>query len=348
MPHDVQLIPRIRASLARAFSPREFADLTAAHLNFDSSGELPGVFGNMDDFFHNVVDALNRLDRLSDLIVAARAERPKNADLVEAAEALGLSATSRVLVGNTSSSGLEKAIRATPQHIDVRLFRERIGVAEARVCSIEVAGGALGTGLLIAGDRVLTNYHVAEPIRDGRFSQLNIKVRFDFKRDALGKPYLGTTVRLAADWLAAMRPYADFDTLPPEQPDPKPYELDYAVLVLERTIGDDSQRGWFALDAATAPPREGEPIFVLGHPTGEPQTLSMGKVLAHVGQGRRTRHDAWSLPGSSGSPALDANGQLFGLHHASEPGSGERARYNQAIPVQLIARDLARDAAIAV
>ena len=50
------------------------------------------------------------------------------------------------------------------------------------------------------------------------------------------------------------------------------------------------------------------------------------------------RYDVTTASGSSGSPCLPFDLDIIGLHHAAEPASNPR--YNQAIPLWAIAKDL--------
>ena len=87
-----------------------------------------------------------------------------------------------------------------------------------------------------------------------------------------------------------------------------------------------------------------DPVFILQHPQPEgatqlPMQLSIGTTLACSWAELRTRYDASTLPGSSGSPVFDADLECVGLHHAGDP--AWVPRYNQAIPLAAIVADLA-------
>ncbi len=66
-----------------------------------------------------------------------------------------------------------------------------------------------------------------------------------------------------------------------------------------------------------APARPGEEVFVLGHPDGDPQRASFGRVLADGLQisGRPSiEYSAQTWWGSSGSPVLDKRGRAVAIH----------------------------------
>ena len=112
--------------------------------------------------------------------------------------------------------------------------------------------------------------------------------------------------------------------------DPSDDELDYALLRLVRDIGNEPAgsgnnpdapvRSWTQLAANSL--NINDPILVLQHPQNpvswklEPLKLTMGRALDLVGGGRRLRHDANTLPGSSGSPCFSVTLAFVALHHA--------------------------------
>ncbi len=97
---------------------------------------------------------------------------------------------------------------------------------------------------------------------------------------------------------------------------------DLAVLKVDGTFP--------ALTLATTPPQVGEQIFVAGHPNGDPYTLTNGIVAkppspddtswASVTQ--EIQITAQTFPGNSGSPVVDAAGQVIGIQYSGGvPGS---------------------------
>jgi S1-C subfamily serine protease len=348
MPQQPAIIPAISKALLVTFQFDELETLVAETVNEDVRPLKPMTDGHVRQYFRNVTSYLDERDLLSEVVVAARKERPRSVELMEAAEKLAVSAAGRVLVDGQSHS-LEAAVRHVVQRVDVLQLRTSIGLAEQQVGSVQTNGKGFGTAFLIAPDRVMTNWHVAEVIDDGTVSPLAVEILFDFKKDAIGATLPGVGVKLAADWLIHHRPYVPFDTEPPPQADPAPTDLDYAIIRLERKFGEEdmaipifanhTRRGWFDLARHRPPPAAHEPIYLLGHPEGDPLTASMGSVVEHAGQGRRVRHDAYSEGGSSGSPLFNGNGELIGLHHGTDPKTGDRARYNQAIPMSLVVQD---------
>lgn len=89
-------------------------------------------------------------------------------------------------------------------------------------------------------------------------------------------------------------------------------------------------------------------LWVYQHPQDlpsrrlQPMKLSNGVVKGWVGKGIRLRHDARTLPGSSGSLCCDSELRVIALHHAGDPQDWPdyRGSYNQAIPIERIVADL--------
>jgi hypothetical protein len=282
------------------------------------------------------------------LIQAARTANPGNEALFQAAEALALSST-RALP--TASLNLEKVVRPGVPFLAPAVFRSRLGRLELQVCSIELDGVGYGTGVLIGADYVLTNQHVVANVTPA----MKITCRFDFATAADGKVInKGTAFPVQAAFVDVSPPSANDPNL--TQGNPTDDECDYVLLQLADKIGDAPAgtgtsesadlRGWVQLVAGQIDP--GDPVFVLQHPQSpfdwqlQPLKLTMGKMLALAGGGRRLRHDASTLPGSSGSPCFSASLSLVALHHAGGDDRYEKADFNQAIPIEKIVARLTR------
>jgi S1-C subfamily serine protease len=303
-----------------------------------------------------LVEHTNHRDKMGLLVTTARDARPDSRELLAAAEQLGLSSTGRVIPKDSltidGANNLEKLVRKVTQKVPIATFLSRVALAEVRVCRVQIDRNAqepiaLGTGFLVAGDRVMTNYHVIEPILKGTYAPQSLRFVFDYRTDISGTVVTsGRAVSAGDPWCIASQPYAPGDIKFGDR-EAKADELDFALLKVAHAVGDEKiietgitgaqVRGFFDLTTVAVPPPANEPMFVLGHPTGEPLAISMGSVLSHAAEGRRLRHDAYTLGGSSGSPVFNADFQLVGLHHAGDPRDGA-AQFNQAIPIGLIAQ----------
>jgi hypothetical protein len=208
-----------------------------------------------------------------------------------------------------------------------------------QICRMEYPVGVKmggGTGMLVGPNLVLTNYHVIEKHQRDTLPYSDITCRFDFAIGA-GAP---VPVKLAADWLA------DFSVYSPHDPGdnggvPAPDHLDYALLRLERAVGDEmaggAKRGWLALKADTPIPQEKSILFIGQHPALEPLKLAVGAVLKTNDNATRLRYDANTDNGSSGSPCFDVGLNVVALHHGGDPDYSQLlGKFNQGIPISLI------------
>jgi hypothetical protein len=88
------------------------------------------------------------------------------------------------------------------------------------------------------------------------------------------------------------------------------------------------------LTAAGTAPKAGDPVMVIGSPLGVDKVVSQGNVDAIMTIpkfGRGILHSAHSFPGSSGSPLVNAQGEVIGIETAAVPG---RPNINFAVPVE--------------
>lgn len=346
-------ISALSGALGTAYNLSRFDRLLLGRLN--KVREDISLAGDYEGIRYEVIDLANREGWVTDLLTAARASNPGNSGLLAFEESLGLGA-----IAAPQKIGLEKIVRERSHFLDPSSFRERLGLLESWMCAIEIPGGG-GTGVLVRPDIVLTNYHVIVPLLKGNASQSDVRCRFDYRAtDGGGVVNAGIPVGLADDWDVRHSPYSEADTVADGQ-GWTTEELDFALVRLssapgEVPIGDRPEaqapnRGWLRLPSDPAAMAQGDVLFVLQHPQDldalpkaklQRLKLSSGTVLGFVGNGLRMRHDATTLPGSSGSPCFNADLEPVALHHAGEPKSrlDYKGAFNQAIPLGEIASDL--------
>jgi hypothetical protein len=225
------------------------------------------------------------------------------------------------------------------------------------VCRIEYpAGKARGTGFLVGPDRVLTNFHVMEPIKAGEYTARKVVLRFDYLVDRDGVTvHAGTRHELApgndTEWLIDSSPASPLDRQANPATDPAPDQLDYALLRLARPAGQEPVGGTTNDPNAPLrgrievpeqkyafPPASG--VYIVQRPDGLPMQVALDTegVLGRNGNGTRVRYTTTTEPGSSGSPCFSPDWELIALHHSGDPqyasiGSGA---YNQGIPITAI------------
>jgi hypothetical protein len=341
-----QQFKTLRDGLAAAFDYDAFEQMLK--LELDKTLRNIVEKGPMNTVTFRVIDLAEREGWTLDLLRAARVANPNNPALHQAAEMLSLSSTREL---KPAALNFEKVVREGVPFLDPAAFRSRLGRIELQVCSVELDGVGQGSGILVGADYVLTNQHVVASVT----ADTKLECRFDFAASADGKVIdPGTAVAVSGGVRDSSPPSGNDPNL--TNGNPTGDELDYALLQLEREIGhepagsgkniDAPVRSWTQLAAGAI--GIGDPIVVLQHPQNpvtwnlEPLKLTMGRTLDLVGNGLRLRHDANTLPGSSGSPCFSASLALVALHHAGGDSRYEKADYNQAIPIGKIIDRLGR------
>jgi V8-like Glu-specific endopeptidase len=280
---------------------------------------------------HNYYHQRNETERL---IAALRDARPKVPEFVTFSDQLGFTTL-------PARQHLEVLIKkGRSPYADVLDFRVELASREAAVCHIETPDGT-GTGALVGPDLVLTAHHVVSEIMDDD-SQLTKAVvcRFDYKESAGGQVFEGVTVPVSS--VAAFRDHAK-DDLDPDGDNQAEDKLDYALLKLDRRVGDlplvaeGEKRGF--VKAATRAAEQSDGLLVLQHPDGKPMKIDIGAVT-WIGK-TRVRHSVNTEPGSSGAPVFDAELNMVAMHHAGNDWPDTKYPHNQAIPMGLIVADAA-------
>lgn len=335
---------RLRDALAQAFNEGTFEIFLWEELE-QRLDDLASRYEPFTGRVYHVIQAAMDGDWERDLIVAARAQRPKNEALLGLAAELGLTDNVAGPAGPTGPAAEQQALQRfiieSSGLGDPAVWRARLGDLLRQVCRVEVpldAGGtATGTGFLVAPDLVLTNYHVVDDVRAGAARRESVRVRFDH---AVGPgdpvPSQGTVVRLADQWLVAWRPPSEVDLVAhPGDALPGKGELDFAFL---RLAASQSERGRVRL----ARPAQrgtglvaGDWLIILQHPGSEPLKQAFGLSLGQNGNQTRLRYKITTDGGSSGAPVLNERLDLVGLHHAGDPNfeNWHTPEYNAAIPV---------------
>jgi V8-like Glu-specific endopeptidase len=238
---------------------------------------------------------------------------------------------------------LERIVSLAKGFLNPALWRDRLAAIEAQVCRIERQDGeALGTGFLVSRNVVLTNFHVIEHEQPG-----TLQVRFDHKLLPgqqeplqLGKVYRTTK-------LLAQSPYSPADLKYPQTELPTPAQLDYALLQVEGTPGEEGvggrARGWLELPSQQ-PALEAESLIVIvQHPKGQPMKVAFDAFLALNANQTRITYRTNTEEGSSGSPCFDESLKLVALHHSGDPRMHLTADFNEGIPAATIRESLSQE-----
>ncbi len=319
----------LRQALMGVFGGSEALGQFLRKTGFEPQGGAAGA-GDFDQEVSGLISALSRSGQLDRFVSEAVRAYPGTP---------GLRGLNERLTCADQDLDLERRVRNSG-FADLNLWAGQLLAAGRRVCRISypVSGGSVqGTGFLVGPDRVLTNYHVVEPLLQGKAQPASVRLGFGFAETPSG-PLQGDAYSLATEWIEAQSPYSAAD-LSLANGSPAPTELDFALLRLDRAAGEarvpDGKRGWFDLNQAVDPPSGDAIVFVLQHPEGRPLKQSIG-VVKPSPSAVRFRYDADTEPGSSGGLVLDEHLQPVALHHAGDPGSKVKAEFNQGIPLTAI------------
>ncbi len=355
MPIPPQLVEPLSVAVARAFTPYDL-ELVMLKATGDPLYEVwvaPGQPTRRMAF-----QLLQEVDRagVTPLVLADMlARRPQAADLralvgQASPEALAMAPKGEMTLSaqqagqplpgagdDAFAPGLQKNVRPNLTKLDLLAWVDRLMRVKDRVCRIETATGALGTGFLVGPSAVLTNWHVVEKLAD---RPADLRCRFDYAMQPDGSRRAGAVV--AAEALLAHAPCSPAElTADPDQPPPTPDQLDYALLSLAEPAGeqglDGHSRGWLALPEGGFPLAAGAPLLIVQHPDGAPMKLAMDTeaVIGPVADGLRVRYRTNTDNGSSGSPCFSMDWDPVALHHYGDPAWGA-PRFNQGVPLGLI------------
>ena len=348
---------RFRDLLLAAFTRPRFAQLLLTRLN-KSIGTYSAPVDTDPDAVLNVLIGANAELWWQDLLREARNAVPADPDLQAFAQELGL-APQTVVVDKRGArtvvqgSALQAQIKKAQSTFDILTWRKKLGEIESRVCRVEYpAKSGVGTGFLVSPNHVLTNYHVIEPFLDTPALVKDLVVRFDYKvLDDGVSVSAGKTYKLATNWVVAKTPYSEHDEEIAPTGEPSTDELDFALLEIDGTPGNDPvggdtndpaavSRKWLVVRQTNYDFLANKAIYIVQHPDGKPMQVAIDSdaVVGVTSNATRVKYTTTTEHGSSGSPCFSANWELVALHHAGDPkyAAGLKPEFNQGIPINTI------------
>lgn len=356
---DPKSIEELSVLLAKLFSHH---DLEGLMLTLTGDGLYEAWVGPGQPVRRTILVLLQETNQagISDLVLAEMMARRPFADelraLVAKAAPTALTAARRDEIGlslqhggalaasptnDAFAPGLQRNVRPNLVKLDLQIWLDRLVQVKNRVCRIEIGPRAAGTGFLVGPRAVLTNWHVVDKAeRAGKLADL--RCRFDYIRLSDGSRQPGVTVALDDQGIAVSAPFSPAElTATPDIPEPRPEELDFALLVLADAAGDHAvdggHRGWISLPGTGFALTADAPILIVQHPDGAPLKLAMDtqSVIGANGNGTRIRYRTNTDNGSSGSPCFSMDWDPVLLHHFGDPAWGE-PKFNQGVPLDLI------------
>jgi hypothetical protein len=314
--------------------------------------------GPMKDMAFDLLSTSEREGWTVDLIREGYQFNPRNPELLKVYQKYGFAPTVSAQESGAArpdvrsiTDGLEKTIKDRLPAFDFAVFREKMAVVEGQVCRVELGGNAAGTGFLVGPDAVLTNYHVLRAVFEGgTVAGKVVTCRFDYRVLADGSRVEGVAVGLhPTDWRLDASPNSPAElTKFPDNPPPKPDELDYALVRLARRVGDEPaapkggegspRRGWLTLPQVAPAFVPKNPLMIAQYPDGKPLKLAVDtdSVIGLNAGGTRVRYATNTDPGSSGSPVFDLDWNLVALHHLGDPAYDHPPAYNQGVPIDKV------------
>lgn len=171
----------------------------------------------------------------------------------------------------------------------------REGLRKAQtVCRILTDDGAIGTGWLIANDKLITNNHVINE----KNNLTKCRIEFNYEKD-----WKGNDLEVDTRSFAKLLTTSD--------------NLDYSILSLNDKPGE--KYGFVNLLDAVSPSMS-DPIslypVIIQHPYGQHKQISLTDNHLKAINEDNVWYTTDTQPGSSGSPVFDQKWRPIALHHA--------------------------------
>ncbi|MGJ3250934.1 MAG: trypsin-like peptidase domain-containing protein [Elainellaceae cyanobacterium] len=278
------------------------------------------------DAADDLIEHFEESGNIPDLILALHKERPRNPEVKQLMLRLQGFLHQRFVLDPAFEEKIDYPFELPTAYEDVQLeaflprqfsyeadvgkLKRGLQLANA-VCKVSFTDcDRTGTGVLVAPDLVLTNYHVLSSQVIEERSQLAEKAKtliFEFGFVSQEHNSLVSPDTFAVETTEPLVAYSP------------PHKLDYALLRVESRITDAQYITPIPTLSLLSPlsPRDG--LNVLQHPQGNVMQVSLsasGVVQTDVSRGR-----VWYVNrtqgGSSGSPCFSNDWNLVALHHAS-------------------------------
>lgn len=295
------------------------------------------TFGSLENRVFQIIDTAEAKGWLRELVHVAHADSPGNFLLHQFFEQYETSPQRSV-----TGAELERIVSKARGFINPAVWRSKLEEVEARVCRIELAPDyAIGTGFLVSPDVILTNYHVIEG------KQLDsLQVRFDHKVLADQSTIQSGTVYPVRKCIEKS-PYSLVDTQMPKPSLPTLQELDYALLQVGGSPGEQQLagrvRGWIALPDQDHSFTTDSLVVIVQHPSQQPMKVAFDSLIDINENRTRITYKTNTEPGSSGSPCFDETWKLIAIHHSGDPRLYVSASFNEGIPAATICQNLSRE-----
>jgi hypothetical protein len=231
---------------------------------------------------------------------------------------------------------LESIVSNRAGFTDVIAYIRAIEDQVRRTARIQRRGSAVGTGVLVGDDLLLTAGHVLD-VKVWPPDVEGMEAVFDFNSAGGGSLADSGTATTITELVYGFPPSdAEIGATVGDLEDAPSDKLDFVVVRLDRQIGllpADRPRQFYRLDDSDYDLGKAPEIRIVSHPAGNWATESgvVGTIKPTPG-GTRIRYVTNTTPGSSGAPIVDANGRLVGIHtYGTQTG-------NRGVPFSLISK----------
>jgi V8-like Glu-specific endopeptidase len=223
---------------------------------------------------------------------------------------------------------LEKILGSKSHLVKISWLAKGLQAAKS-VCRVVLPNGTKGTGFVLKGGFLLTNFHVLPSAN----AAANAKIEFDFEEDMTGNSKQIVSYSLES---------ATFKSSPITK-------LDYAYVKIQDNMAQPLSQWGFLETNTFSEPQAGEPINIIQHPNGETKQIALtyNEVIGVFEH--RLHYLTDTEKGSSGSPAFDNDWKVIALHHAGKTAAegglnidkqGNKKAANEGILMKYIMADL--------
>jgi V8-like Glu-specific endopeptidase len=209
----------------------------------------------------------------------------------------------RAAVQVPAEKDLERVLGSSDHLVKIAWLQQGLKAARS-VCRVVLPNKKNGTGFVLEGGYLLTNFHVLfneQSIKDA-------KIEFNYEEDVQGVTQQTSSYKLDA---------TDFKLS-------KLNEFDFAyVKILDP---DNTLKDWGYLEVDTfSESQDGEPVNIIQHPEGGVKQIALTYNYVLGTWEHRLFYQTDTKKGSSGSPVFNKDWKVVALHHAGaskEDGGG--------------------------
>jgi hypothetical protein len=315
---------KLREVLAELYPLRE--DILRVLKDAGVKVSLVRFEGSAINIWFSALEVANNNDQVEKVAEVALRDYPDHQGLQKAASGeapptLDVPALdASVWRGQLRGEQLEQLLGAQSTLVPISFLEQGL-LAARSVARIQRADGSYGSGFLIGRNLMLTNHHVLPSAQVAADAQAH----FNYQQDVQG---------LAAP----MKPYA----LRPDHCFVSSQEEDWTAVAVDEA----AERDWGFLPLTRREARKNDRVNIIQHPGGGPKHLALFHNLVAYSDASRIQYLTDTLPGSSGSPVLDAQWHVVAMHRLGgwlvEPGSKQAHFRNEGIPINVILEGLAQ------